>query len=412
MIHVLTKGHGILLLLISLLCGLCFGMTGELYGAMYQSGQNANIIRKETEGKNRYPVTEYLDDEFEYYYMQNGTDNYKKLSACLAELSSGNGNTTFLSMGRQSLWVDDTVAHPAEAITESETDAKETSIISVQVSLQTVQSSHLVARDGRLFDEEDFGEGLYDGKHSIPVLLGSQYKGLFSLNDTFRAGYLNESFSFQVIGFLEEDSYLYQRTIQYLDNSIVMPVAVPKKAEPTSFHKKQLLDILNGAFESSENYDQVKQEVSSVFQKHGLSMPEIIQTSNGDFQGEMNSYLSLTNEVKDQYQLLVCLMVLLTVFTVSLLLNGFVRDGFYELCIYKLCGTSSLKMACAVLIVILLPVLFGDSLAFIWMINNNGRMRAIIVEQVLVVTTFFLASIAPLLQLQKLSLHEMLGGKE
>ncbi|UNC93268.1 ABC transporter permease [Candidatus Contubernalis alkaliaceticus] len=59
--------------------------------------------------------------------------------------------------------------------------------------------------EGRSFQERDFKLDLDDG---AKVILGHEYKDIFSIGDTFEAFNLFENMSYEVVGFLPPDTYM------------------------------------------------------------------------------------------------------------------------------------------------------------------------------------------------------------
>jgi len=92
---------------------------------------------------------------------------------------------------------------------------------SMQMSKEAFEFSHLTVDEGQLPDWEniDYSSG------QIPVLLGADYRGIYSVNDTLDGMFYMEPFSLKVVGFLEpHSSMFYQDDIDhFLDDTIVIP---------------------------------------------------------------------------------------------------------------------------------------------------------------------------------------------
>lgn len=411
MINALTKRNELIIVAIIVLCALCYSMTGELLGSQIKATSNISSIQQSIKDTHSYPFSEKMDDELNYYYFQNGTPYYSELRKTVEELSK-EPQFSFQGVGTQSLWIEKSTVVPDNAILETDSDNKQKSIRAVQLSQGAFSYANLAVHYGTSFSGNDYNSKLYDKVKTIPVLAGSSYKGTLSLNGTMDIEYLNKPFSLKIIGFLEEDSYYVGDTLVYLDNALVMPAPIPSEEQNSKFDKRRLLDLMNGTIMSEDVFENVYQKAEEVFQSNDLSMEKVISVSDGNDTSELNAFLSLTNEIKHQYALLVVGMFCFSLFAISLVVQGFVRDGYYELCVYKLCGTPWRRMMGSAMAVIVMPIVAGDFLASLWLLNNEAPWQAIIIIQGMTLMTVIVSAVAPIWQLRKLPFHEMLGGRE
>jgi len=85
----------------------------------------------------------------------------------------------------------------------------------------------------------------------IPVLLGSDYQGVYKIGDSFVSEYYSKNFEFIVAGFLEPNSFVYYKGNPefYLDQYIIIPYP-PKcySVDPTDFFFEGILyfAMING----------------------------------------------------------------------------------------------------------------------------------------------------------------------
>lgn len=106
---------------------------------------------------------------------------------------------------------------------EVEIDGEQTYVttlktVSLDSEIAEILSKHIVK--GRAFNSEDYT--IVD--ENIPVILGSDYAGIYSIGDTIKANYLSLNVSFEIIAFFEENtelSILNQNII--LNNYICLP---------------------------------------------------------------------------------------------------------------------------------------------------------------------------------------------
>ena len=81
-------------------------------------------------------------------------------------------------------------------------------------------SDTLDIQKGRSFVDSDF---IFRKGSEIPVILGSDYDGIYTIGDTFGLEYLYDNYFFKVMGILKKGSEISLNMKYYLDKSIVMP---------------------------------------------------------------------------------------------------------------------------------------------------------------------------------------------
>lgn len=91
----------------------------------------------------------------------------------------------------------------------------------VQLSANVLSDFSLNVQSGETFTPSDY---THSAGSAIPVLLGADYKGNFSIGDLFTADYLYTTYPFQVTGFVQPGAAFtsYGSTI-LMDDKIIMP---------------------------------------------------------------------------------------------------------------------------------------------------------------------------------------------
>lgn len=97
--------------------------------------------------------------------------------------------------------------------------------------LKTVEIGENAFRHFSLEKDIDIGETFFDKDSDkvwktkiMPVLMGSEYKSVYDLGDTFFANYLSLDFQFKVVGFFKEGTYVVQNNKPlYLNRYIALP---------------------------------------------------------------------------------------------------------------------------------------------------------------------------------------------
>lgn len=161
------------------------------------------------------------DDKIAYVSIQqesspfnNTKDNYIKLHNALSQ------NFNYYELYYQPLFNTNSLAWYYELYSGKLKKGCE-EIISNQIGKKL--SDTLEIDEGRTFTESDF---IHIKGSKIPVLLGSGYRGIYAIGDTFFLEYLYDNYEFEVIGFLKKDSLISLNMTYYLDNSIIMPFFV------------------------------------------------------------------------------------------------------------------------------------------------------------------------------------------
>lgn len=94
-------------------------------------------------------------------------------------------------------------------------------VSALQVSRNVLEDHHIETEEGRSLAGEDF---VYHPGKRIPVLMGSAYKDIYHIGDTFWAEYLFDQYEFEIIGFLKEGAATdWGIGLYWLDEYIIMP---------------------------------------------------------------------------------------------------------------------------------------------------------------------------------------------
>lgn len=141
---------------------------------------------------------------------------------------------------------------------------------SIQISNNVISDFSLEINIGRGFRQEDFSS---EKENPIPIILGSDLKDSYNLNDEFWAQYLYEDYLFKVIGFLSPGSQIQRSTGTInLDSYYVMP-SVEFTYRPTT-ETQYISQIIHRANKTSgkirvspENLQEVKNFVLDILEQ-------------------------------------------------------------------------------------------------------------------------------------------------
>lgn len=94
-------------------------------------------------------------------------------------------------------------------------------IKAAQLSYNSFSDFNLNLSEGKKFEEEDY---FYSINETVPIILGHEYKNQYKVGQNLQGVYIAEPFNFEIIGFLEKDSYIQiGNNVKYLDRYIIMP---------------------------------------------------------------------------------------------------------------------------------------------------------------------------------------------
>lgn len=217
-------------------------------------------------GKNVYQLSDTLIDQKEQIYFQ-GDSHLHKIKAFY------NG----LNQNRQFLYLNST-RQPIEIIGfrgtkkfmygyEESPMENLSGVKAMQVNKNTMELTGVEVEEGGLLKTSDF---VYKEESIVPVLLGSQYKGIYNIGDTFEINYILKKINVRVIGILKPNSIIpvQNQTDFYVDRYIVMPELIfnsdPQNDEEMKFQKRHYLHLINGMIVTKKDSLQTKDFVYDI----------------------------------------------------------------------------------------------------------------------------------------------------
>lgn len=217
-----------------------------LYGRVLQELQNQTLI---IDRGFAYITLQHESDPTQLPQTQESLDGFDEL---FARLTENQQKYTYYEIYRQPLFMDG--------------DQHE----SIQISNNVISDFSLEINIGRGFRQEDFSS---EKENPIPIILGSDLKDSYNLNDEFWAQYLYEDYLFKVIGFLSPGSQIQRSTGTInLDSYYVMP-SVEFTYRPTT-ETQYISQIIHRANKTSgkirvspENLQEVKNFVLDILEQ-------------------------------------------------------------------------------------------------------------------------------------------------
>ncbi|MGX7148100.1 hypothetical protein [Enterococcus ureasiticus] len=243
---------------------------------------NSNL--DEASNKELYTLTDTLTEPDAFYNFRQSKELLSTVKSFYEKLNT-NKNIDFISSFDQPLQIEnfkgtiefneaygtdtEIIGNYIDPMTKKEVfDAK-----SFQVSKNFFDYYNLETENEALFPWNDINID----NHTLPVLLGSNYKKSYSLGETIKGSFYLKPFDFKIIGFLKENtSVFYKNDLnKYLDDYIIVPY--PEKLGNVSNENKEFVGMLyfamlNGDISVKQNkgLDYLTKQLSSIAKETGF----------------------------------------------------------------------------------------------------------------------------------------------
>lgn len=284
----------------------------------------------------------------------------------------------------------------------------------VQVSNSFFDLFSISVSEGREFTEDDY---IIKEGESVPVLLGTAYESVFSIGDTFQGYYFFMPITFQVVGFLEDHSFFYSETgKEFL--SCERYVMIPAFITGTDSYSERimLLEQMGGILASDKGYPELKQRYDNIKKECGLQRWQMGIADPNRYQNvhtRLNVYQSMSDEVLEEFQIILWLIVALLVVSQIFVICGLIRTQYKEYGIWFLCGASFGTIAANVIGLVCLILVVSDGMAvlLLWIQAGIGWKTVCLLQLVVVGIGMVLVAV-PLLYLKYTQIEELIGGRE
>lgn len=335
------KRKKLLSVLMIIQCFVCTLLINMIFATALKTHSSVSKFSKFIGNKSYYWISDDIEEDDFSLYMKNQNGEYEKLKSFHEELKNEK-SWTFLSANKQFISINSNdipekflfqyeQGCPLENEDKSKKDVK-----CLHVSQNLFSEFGITVSDGREFKTEDF---VHKNGECVPIILGNEYKNIFSIGQVLNGEYLFEDFKFEIIGFLPELTEipsLGDMGIISCDRYAIMPAfSRENNAEASFFDKASLDQYVNGIIISDMNYADVNERVQKLVLKTGTMKLNVIP--------ESGSIKNLTSISQKELSRLIYIFVVLTIFTVvsiSITINGFIRENYYEYGVHLLSGAT------------------------------------------------------------------------
>lgn len=402
------KRKKLLSVLMIIQCFVCTLLINMIFATALKTHSSVSKFSKFIGNKSYYWISDDIEEDDFSLYMKNQNGEYEKLKSFHEELKNEK-SWTFLSANKQFISINSNdipekflfqyeQGCPLENEDKSKKDVK-----CLHVSQNLFSEFGITVSDGREFKTEDF---VHKNGECVPIILGNEYKNIFSIGQVLNGEYLFEDFKFEIIGFLPELTEipsLGDMGIISCDRYAIMPAfSRENNAEASFFDKASLDQYVNGIIISDMNYADVNERVQKLVLKTGTMKLNVIP--------ESGSIKNLTSISQKELSRLIYIFVVLTIFTVmsiSITINGFIRENYYEYGVHLLSGATVRFLTLQILgfISLIAGISFVLSSLVGWvLVSNLTPVSSLAFSAVIVV----LSSVFPISVVKKIDVNNLI----
>ena len=402
------KRKKLLSVLMIIQCFVCTLLINMIFATALKTHSSVSKFSKFIGNKSYYWISDDIEEDDFSLYMKNQNGEYEKLKSFHEELKNEK-SWTFLSANKQFISINSNdipekflfqyeQGCPLENEDKSKKDVK-----CLHVSQNLFSEFGITVSDGREFKTEDF---VHKNGECVPIILGNEYKNIFSIGQVLNGEYLFEDFKFEIIGFLPELTEipsLGDMGIISCDRYAIMPAfSRENNAEASFFDKASLDQYVNGIIISDMNYADVNERVQKLVLKTGTMKLNVIP--------ESGSIKNLTSISQKELSRLIYIFVVLTIFTVmsiSITINGFIRENYYEYGVHLLSGATVRFLTLQILgfISLIAGISFVLSSLVGWvLVSNLTPVSSLTFSAVIVV----LSSVFPISVVKKIDVNNLI----
>ena len=284
---------------------------------------------------------------------------------------------------------------------------------SLQVSDEFFYHFNIQIAKGNGFEEKNY---VYHKGDEIPVVLGSEYDGIFQIGDKITCNYLFEDVVLKVTGILKKEQFFYdemEKEFKSCGRYMILPAFTSSDSE--YFDKiRQLLQI-GGVIVSDSGYPEVEKvfyelEKEAGVEKYGMYLedPEMAKRTTDLFQ----EYSSMTEEVLKQFKIIAGILLFFVIISLSSVLCGFIREKNREYGIQLLCGAQPVQILADIFLLNILIIMTGSFFTVVFFLCNQYSGKNIVIILLTGLAISIIVSINLFVYLLKVNISEIIGGKE
>lgn len=304
------------------------GIIGILFMLQNATVTRESHIRNVYEGNQLYRIVDNFYDGDAFYEFRQHPENIDRLGRFYNALVSS-PNIKFISVFNQAIPIekfrgDGQFLYNSQAFRSEHKDAP-SNVKAIQLNPAAFELYQLSVARGVSFDWRKVD---YSGDR-LPILLGSDYDGVYDIGDTFMGNYYSREITFEVIGILEPNTFIYYKGDPefYLDTYLIVPYPeFCTPVEPANFHFEGILyfAMANGDIMTALGEKALLSEVKNIANTTGFIDFSLVGIS--DFTWKYDAMISVIKENRS--------LLFVTMLLVSILVT-FIQYGMGRLILAK-----------------------------------------------------------------------------
>ncbi|MFC6649253.1 MULTISPECIES: ABC transporter permease [Paenibacillus] len=250
----------------------------------------------------------------------------------------------------------------------------------VQMNSHAFKKYNIEVDIGQPFEQEDFNN---TDNHTIPVLLGADYKSKYKIGGLLKANYLMKDFELVVKGFLPSNTMVFNSQFpeMFLDRYIVMPAQTfpaPTTPDDFSFQKKHYMQIVNGHIFTMDDEYTIVNKLEEVKQLSDFHETEVLGTHKLPLK-----FLLATYQISTKWLSIVAsVLYVICAVSITLLILEKMRQQLKNMMIHLICGATINQLIffylTELIIVVVLPG-FIVMLAYKLLIDNSMLLLILVI---------------------------------
>lgn len=372
-------------------------------------------------GQQSYFIKEALSDQVYYQYLED-KKNIQKMKRFLELLYNSDSFMFYTQIEHQGIQiVNDEI--PDIFLMGYESGDHEWSVNEYEgkkiystkalyVSEQFFDEYKIKISEGRMFVKEDYN---YRKGIAIPVLLGSEYKSFYNIGDEFSGySYMDEIVTFKVIGFLENGAFFYSsqnKDFVSANRYIIVPAMMFQY--DTEEVGIMLLQETTGILISNYGYEKTSELLQEKRKEAGLDRYDIF-VQNPDIESVMAEtvkvYTSMTHEVAFIFVVILIIIVMLSLFSITLIVYNCIRDNLYVYGVLMLSGAAFTDIMKEVLLLLFFLYFSGDiiAIAIALILGSDCILQLQLFVAFFIIICFSVVAV----YIKGLDISGIIGGKE
>lgn len=225
-------------------------------------------------GEQRYSLIDNLFDDDSFKAFRHDEQRLNNLGEFYNSITKME-NAKLLSLYTQPVNIDDFKGerkfyYNSDAFLE-EFKTATPSIKALQINNIAFEYYGLKVKKGKTFNWEEIS---YENQ-TLPVVLGSNYEGIYDIGDIIIGSYLIKDFKFEVVGILEDMSFIYYKTDPKFDisNYIIIPYPIQTwKVSQDDFRFEGMLyfNMINSDIVTESNTKDFLSEIRDIANSTGF----------------------------------------------------------------------------------------------------------------------------------------------